>query len=267
MTGINNKKKVVFFLSVFIMLIFFHFFGWLDFVRRGLRTVVVPVSSFLHKSGNQIKNAYSYFSGNDEFFKNYSQCLSESQSKKFLESKVLILENEKIELEKQLNFKEKKSIQSVGAYVIGKGIENAEKILIINAGIEKGIKVNQPVITGDGILIGKIIKVDAEISSVRLINDNQSKIAAVALNKDGSLGVVEGGYGLSVHMNFIPRNETILNGDKIVTSGMENEIPKGLLIGAIAAVKNELYQPFQQAIIVPSADLSKIYLVSVLLTN
>lgn len=116
-------------------------------------------------------------------------------------------------------------------------------------------------------MIGTIAKIEKNISLVRLINDNQSKIAATILNRDNSLGVVEGGYGLSIRMNFIPRNETVLIGDKIITSGLEQTIPKGLLIGEVAVAENEAYQPFQQAVLTSATDLSKLFIVSVLTSN
>jgi rod shape-determining protein MreC len=92
-------------------------------------------------------------------------------------------------------------------------------------------------------------------------------IAATILNKDASLGVVEGGYGLSVRMNFIPRNEDVFVGDKIITSGLEESIPRGLLIGEVAVLENEAYQPFQQAVLATAIDPSKLTVVSVLISN
>ena len=115
--------------------------------------------------------------------------------------------------------------------------------------------------------MGKITKVEKQLAVVRLISDNQIKVAATVLNNERSLGVVEGGYGLSVRMSFIPRNEVVQVGDQIITSGLELNIPRGLLIGSVAAVENEPYQPFQQAVLTPAADLAKLTLVSVLLTN
>ena len=66
-------------------------------------------------------------------------------------------------------------------------------------------------------------------------------------------------------MNFIPRNETVNIGDLITTSGLEDGVPRGLVIGKIAALENEAYKPFQQAIITPTANLDKIFLINVII--
>ena len=68
-------------------------------------------------------------------------------------------------------------------------------------------------------------------------------------------------------MDFIPRNEVVLVGDMVVTSGLEETIPRGLLIGEVAVAQNEAYQPFQQAVLTPSTDLTKLFIVSVLKSN
>jgi rod shape-determining protein MreC len=59
-------------------------------------------------------------------------------------------------------------------------------------------------------------------------------------------------------MNYIPQNEIIKVGDMVITSGLEENVPSGLLIGVIEAVEKEAYQPFQKAVITPSVDLTKI---------
>ena len=55
--------------------------------------------------------------------------------------------------------------------------------------------------------------------------------------------------------------------DQIITSGLEQSIPRGLLIGEVAVAENEAYQPFQQAVLTTATDLSKLTIVSVLLSN
>jgi rod shape-determining protein MreC len=182
-------------------------------------------------------------------------------------AKINILIDENNSLKQLLKFQDSGKTKMAVARVIGKNTDSTDQTILIDRGSTEGIKIGQPVIVGDGILVGKVIKAEDGISTVRLMNDSQFKIAATVLNNSRSLGVVEGGYGLSIKMNFIPRNETVMNGDQIITSGLEPNMPRGLLIGTVTAIENETYQPFQAAVLAPVTDLSKLYLVSVLLTN
>ncbi len=265
---LHLKKKNYFFLVfIFVLLFFFHYLGWLSTIEYGAHILLTPITAKINGWRIAYQDSYNYFFNQKTVMEEYNRCLNKNENLELSNAKLKILEKENAEIRKQLNFFHRRNFTSVAADVIGQSSDSAEKMLIIDAGNSAGIKIGQPVISGDGILVGTIAKTEKDTSMVRLINDNQSKIAATILNKDGSLGVVEGGYGLSVRMNFIPRNETVLIGDKIITSGLEETIPRGLLIGEVAVAENEAYQPFQQTIITTATDLSRLTIISVLISN
>ncbi|MDD2757871.1 MAG: rod shape-determining protein MreC [Patescibacteria group bacterium] len=252
--------------AILILLIFFNYLGWLGALGASVRHFFIPIFSKTSEISIGVGDSYEFFKNREAFFESYEQCRADQQNNTIDEAQKKILTDENAQLKELLGFKEKNNTAFVVARVVGKNIASAEQTIIIDRGMEEGIKPDQPVIVGKGILIGKVVKVEEGLAIVRLINDNQSKIAATTLNTDHSLGVVEGGYGLSVKMNFIPRNETILVGDQIITSGLEANMPRGLLIGSVTAVENETYQPFQEAVLTPGTELAKIYLVGVILT-
>jgi rod shape-determining protein MreC len=259
------KGKNYYFLGfILIALIFFHYLGWLGYLERSIQGVIIPISSKITHWRIFSQESYDYFSNKKTILEDYNTCVEKNQNLEVANTRLANLEQENSELKKQLNFVNQRKFTTVTAEVVGRNTDSLEKMIIINIGEVTGIKIGQPVIAGEGLLVGTIAKVEKNIAMVRLINDNQSKIAATILNKDNSLGVVEGGYGLSIKMNFIPRNETVLIGDKIITSGLEQTIPKGLLIGEVAIAENEAYQPFQQAVLTAATDLSKLFIVSVL---
>jgi len=263
----NLQKTTIAVGGIILFLVFFNYFGWLDTVKKLLRQIFVP---FIEQSGEfsvQIKDDYEFFKNKEQFFNSYRVAQLTLQKKDENEAKLKLLEEENAELKKQLRFVEKTRYDAVLTKVIGNNLEGTEKTVIIDRGESDGIKSGDPVIVDEGILIGKVVKTEKDISIVRLLSDNQSKVAATIINREKSLGVVEGGYGLSVKMNFIPRNEVVQIGDLVVTSGLENDVPRGLLIGKIIAVENEAYQPFQQAILTPSVDYGRFIYVSVILTK
>lgn len=180
---------------------------------------------------------------------------------------VLLLEEENESLRKQLGFLERQAVRAVGADVIGRDVEPIGNTLLINRGTKDGVARGQPVIVDDGILIGKIARAEEDVAIIQLLSDGQSKIAATVMNRDRSIGIVEGGYGLSVRMNLIPQHEAVAPGDVVITSGLETGMPHGLVIGTIEAVEREAYQPFQRAVLATRAKLSRVAFVSVLLTD
>ncbi len=259
------KTKNYFFLFfLLILMVALHFLGWLRFIEFPVQSIIVPISTTITKWRISTQDSLSFLTDKDRIVEGYNACRAENQNLEAENGRLKNLEAENEELRSQLNFFNQRTFSKITAEVVGRNTDSLEKMIIINIGEQSDIKPGQPVIAGSGLLVGVVAKVEKNFSMVRLINDNQSKIAATILNKDKSLGVVEGGYGLSIKMNFIPRNETVLIGDKIITSGLEKTIPRGLLIGEVAVAENEAYQPFQQAVLTSAADLSKITVVSVL---
>lgn len=175
------------------------------------------------------------------------------------------LEEENTELRRQMNFFATSTYRHVGADVIGRSLQPVGTSLFINRGARDGIAERNPVVAAHGVLVGTIARVDERTSLVRLLTDDQSKVAATLVNKDKSLGLIEGGYDISVRMNFIPQNEAVRVGDHVVTSGLEDNMPRGLLIGDVAAVVKEAYQPFQYAIVNPAVSLTHLTEVSVII--
>ena len=263
--------KIKTFLSITIVIILtivFHFVGWLSPIENFVYSFIEPASQLLYTTNIFIDDEDSkLFSDPQKLKEAYLNQKAELLKNKIDQTTFQLTQEENEGLKKQLDFFQRNNYSAVGVNVIGKNTEPTGNTLTIDRGENDGISIGNTVITKAGILVGKITKVNNNFSIVRLINDNQSKIAATIINQDKSIGLVEGGYGISVHMNFIPQNETLSIGDVIVTSGLEENIPRGLLIGEIEAIEKEAYQPFQKAVISPFVNLEKIVLASVIISD
>lgn len=97
-----------------------------------------------------------------------------------------------------------------------------------------------------------------------LVTDSQSRLAAVVQNTDLAPGLVEGQMGLSLKMDLVPREKSIKLGDVVITSGLEADIPQGLVIGSIEKITTEPQDLFQKAILKPLVALDNLNLVTVL---
>lgn len=261
----SKKKKKYFYIGAIILLVFFHYAGWFTFAEEGVVFLTRPVVSTARFWSLSLEEKYQKFKRRQDLEKLYAESLEKNTELNSKLAEFSSVKDENEELRKLLNFKQKMGLEFVTANVIGKNNDGLEKMILINAGSRNGLKNGEAVINGEGILIGKVASTNRQTAMVRLLSDSQSKVAGTVLNREKSLGVIEGGYGLSIRMKFIPRNEVIVVGDQVITSGLEEGFPKGLLIGEIEAVENEAYQPFQQAVLTPAVDLEKLTVVSVLL--
>jgi rod shape-determining protein MreC len=176
-----------------------------------------------------------------------------------------IVEEENRVLRELLAFSERAKRSGVMARVLARTPEAGTHTILIDRGSDDGLRVDMPVVAGDGVLVGKIYRVDRASSLALLLTDTRSRVGASMLNAVRTQGIVQGERGLSLAMRLIPQNEEIAVGDTVVTSGIEPLIPRGLVIGRVEEVETRERNPFKQAAIVSPMDFDRLDIVSVLL--
>ena len=68
-------------------------------------------------------------------------------------------------------------------------------------------------------------------------------------------------------MKFVPILAEVSVGDKVISSGLGGVFPKGLMIGMVVDVVKQKQELFQEITVVPSADLSNLEEVVVILPD
>jgi rod shape-determining protein MreC len=68
-------------------------------------------------------------------------------------------------------------------------------------------------------------------------------------------------------MDFIPREENPETGERIITSGMDNVYPAGILIGKIESVDLSQNQLFTKVVIAPDTNFLKLEKVFIIKTK
>ena len=138
-------------------------------------------------------------------------------------------------LQALLGFKEKWIDQTVAAQVIGTSGTESSRLLYLDKGGRDGIRVDQPVITPDGV-VGKVLAVFGDhISQVLLISDATSGVGATLVSSRLQ-GIIKGSPNGELTLNYIMGDETVHPGEVIVTSGGDRIFPKGLPLGTVAKV-------------------------------
>ena len=165
----------------------------------------------------------------------------------------------------QLDFFKATPHNHVFADIVGRAGDSYSSIFIINKGSQDGIRDNLAVVTDNGIIIGKTASVRETTSQVVLLNDRTSKLLAMVPNKKESTGIIEGQFGLGITMGLLPITGDIAKDDAVVTAGLEDGIPPGLVIGAIAGVQFQQGDLFKTAQVKSSVNYDSVRIVSVLL--
>ncbi|MGH9841651.1 MAG: rod shape-determining protein MreC [Blastocatellia bacterium] len=128
------------------------------------------------------------------------------------------------------------SYEKVTARVIGRDSEPWFNTVVIDAGTVSGVSLNQPVVTSEGGLVGRVIQTSPVSSRVLLITDERHGGGAVIALTTGerAFGVIKGRNQSLCSMNFGDPPKKLENGEQVITSGQDQLYPRGLLIGRVA---------------------------------
>jgi rod shape-determining protein MreC len=159
-------------------------------------------------------------------------------------------------LQRLLQFREKIAPAMIAAEVIGQDPTSWFKSITINKGERDGIRKGMAVISPEGV-IGQILKTSPRHSVVLLITDYNSAIDAI-VRRTRAKAIVEGRGENRCLLKYLLRAEDVMVGDRVVTSGLSGNFPKGMMIGEIEKVDKKGLGIFQHAELVPSANFTKL---------
>ena len=131
--------------------------------------------------------------------------------------------------------------------------------MTINKGEKDGILKDQAVITKNG-LIGKVISTSYNSSKIKLITGFDSPIQVDVNGKIKLLTI----NNYCLYIKGINKEDNIKEGDKVLTSGLSNFFPKGIIIGQIKNINKESDDIGYFAEVELSSDLSNLRFVTVL---
>jgi rod shape-determining protein MreC len=154
-------------------------------------------------------------------------------------------------------------VKSLTALVIGHDSTQWSKMIFIDKGTDDGIRGNVAVVTDAGI-VGQIIHSTATTSKVLLITDRRSAIDSLFQNTRVS-GVSTGTGGRVCEVKFVPIDSKLEVGDRVISSGLGGVFPKGRVVGTVVRVVKRRQELFQDVVVAPGADLSRLEDVLVLL--
>jgi rod shape-determining protein MreC len=141
---------------------------------------------------------------------------------------------------------------------------NGEHTLLINRGVNHGIKEGHIIITSDGVLIGTVKEVLSNYSRVEIITSPNFKTTVKVLESRVA-AIAKGASSDGLYLDFISQQDIVTEGEFIVTSG-NDLIPAGLIIGIVNMVKIDATSLFKEVRIHPllkDIDISKILIIKI----
>lgn len=238
-------------------------------IRTAVGYVVVPLQTGMNTIGTKLSDlADQRISMN--------QLLSENASLKeeneLLKQQIALQENDQKQLNtysELLEMKDRLSDYDVtGATIISRDSENWYQKFTIDKGTADGIQVNMCVVSGKG-LVGLVTSVGLHDATVTSIIDDSMNVSAVSVTTKADCIVKGDTTSLSdgkIQIRYIDKDDTINEGDTIVTSQISGYYLPDILIGYATDITMDANMLTQSGYLVPAVDFSNLEEVLVITT-
>lgn len=153
------------------------------------------------------------------------------------------------------------------ASITDRAISNWNFTVTINKGSNVGIQEGNCVVDQYGNLVAVVTKVGLNWSEAATVADPSIELGA-RLPRTDEEAVLEGNFTLMLErklkLAYLPEDCVPIAGDQVLTSGLGDRYPAGLLVGTVESLHNEDNGLTRYALVVPAADLEHVRYVYVI---
>jgi rod shape-determining protein MreC len=150
------------------------------------------------------------------------------------------------------------------ARVVVRDPANWWRTIQIDAGQREGIRPELPVLTLDGVLVGRVTEVSQGRSRIALVGDPDCQVPADV--EDGAtrdFGIIASGAGSVldaslVNLTFVNHPLAMKPGQRVVTSSRSRAFPKGIVIGQIVDTNSVDFGLYTEARVKLAANLESL---------
>jgi rod shape-determining protein MreC len=182
-----------------------------------------------------------------------------------IQSAAIAREND--QLRALLNWQRQQPWRLKLANVVLRDPANWWRTVQIDLGSRDGMRVDLPVISPTGSLVGRVSSVDTTKSQIVLIGDPNCRVSATVENSARDMGVIvpSGPVDTSlVGLTYLASGANLKPGQNVITSGLGGVFPKGIPIGQVVDTRSVEFGLYTEARVKLNANLGSLEQVWVL---
>ena len=126
-------------------------------------------------------------------------------------------------------------LKKIAARAIGETDGPFVRSLLINVGRRDGVMIGNPVLSTKG-LVGHVINLGPNSARVLRLSDLNSRIAVASARSDAT-AILAGDNSEQPRLAFISQPENWRAGDRVISSGDDGALPRGLEVGVVVIDK------------------------------
>ena len=234
--------------------------GPLRTARTGMMEITAPIARLGTLITSPIRAAGDFFEGMGASKERLAALETQNAELRARLAELEEARQENDRLRALVEFAEERDLVKLGARVIRRPVSAWEGVLVIDRGTNDGIEPGMPILAAQG-LVGQVATVGTNVSTVRLVTDQRSGVAAMVQSTRAS-GVVRGSIDGGLSFDFVDREMLPAEGDVVITSGIGGVYPKGIVVGDVVSVddrRGELYPRIGMRSRVPLDSIEEVF--------
>ncbi len=253
--GVSARARLAFFSFLAVALIVVDArVKALEVIRSGVSVVLYPFEQLMLLPGEGVSRVGEYFTSVSQLQRENQQLrlLRLGQTYELQQLAQMQAENE--HLRKLIDVKTRTSVPTVVAEVSYEAQDRFFRKLVINKGAQEGLQAGQPVLDAAGV-VGQVTRVSSHTAEITLLTDKDQSLSVQVL-RNGLRGVAFGSpQAGTLDLRFMASNADIVNGDQLVTSGLDGVYPAGLAVGRVIRVERNAKDQFARISAEPAAGV------------
>lgn len=228
-----RRKKAIAYLVLAVILFFVFNFSYLSFPKLSVANLLKFPVYIVNFISQEIK-AFVFF------HRNWAQNSNLLRENGILKQKLVSLDElsgENKRLKELLSFKKASELPLIAARVVARDSANWANSIIIDKGRKDGVREGKLVIANLGV-VGKISETAGNFSRVMLITDPDLNIGGI-IQRSRQTGIVSGSLLGKCVMRYFSADSDVEAGDVVLTLGLADKYPKGMVIGKVIGLNKE----------------------------
>ena len=210
--------------------------GFLAVTRTAITDVAAPLLDLTARPIRAIGNIGPYWRRQAELVEENANLQDQLTDTRYWRDLALRLRDERDIYREALNLTPASEQARIGAWVLADPTGPFVRSRIVGAGAGRGVGEGNPVLNVYG-LVGHVVEVGRRSSRVLLLTDLNSRVPVMA-DRSNARAVLTGDNTNFPRLDYLGRDADLQEGDRIVTSGDDGILPRGLPVGTAARDRN-----------------------------
>ncbi len=229
--------------------------SYLAKLRLTLVAAVHPLEVLANIPSEWYRDTTTYFSSHNRLIKENVAFKAQNLQQSVILQRLTTVETENNHLRSLLNANPTPKQTATLGEIIHMGRDPFTHKVLVNRGSSQGIVEGQAVVDASGV-IGQVTRVYPFSSEVTLIIDKGLSIP-IQIERNSLRAIAFGqGRDSTLDLPYLPANVDIIQGDKLVTSGIDGVYPAGLAIATVVKIERNPDSPFAHIICAPVAGVN-----------